>query len=410
MSGYLGVLRCPRCGTQRPDTNAFDPCIPCYAKGIPVNPLPVYDLTGLAFARDPARPGVFGWQHLLPLRPDTPPVSLREGGTPLLELARTAERFGLHRLLLKDESRNPTWSYKDRLIAVAVSQAVARGASTVAVSSSGNHGAAAAAYAAAAGLRCVVLTMESVPLTMKVLMQSYGADVVALRHAPDRWRVLRAGVAERGWVPLSGFLDPPAGSNPFGVDGHKTIAYELVADLGSAPDVVVIPAAYGDGLAGIHRGFADLVELGVIPTPPRLVAAEPLGPYTALLPTGYRPGAVVDIRPSVAFSVATPYATYQGFSVISAAEAASEQEILASQLRLARDEGLYLEASSVLPLAVLDRLRAAGTVTSADTVVLLGTSSGLKDVGATATQLPPVPVIEPTLAALDAALAGRRVV
>lgn len=404
MSGYLGVLRCPRCGTRRPDTDAFDPCAPCFAEGIPVNPLPVYDLAGSTFARDPARPGIFGWQHLLPLAPDTAPVSLHEGGTPLLELARTAERLGLHRLLLKDESRNPTWSYKDRLIAVAVSQARARGAATVAVSSSGNHGAAAAAYAAAAGLRCVALTMESVPPTMKVLMQSYGADVVALRHAPDRWRVLRAGVAERGWVPLSGFLDPPAGSNPFGVDGHKTIAYELVDDLGAAPDVVVIPAAYGDGLAGIHRGFADLVALGVIETVPRLLAAEPLGPYSALLGKGFRPGAVVGMRPSVAFSVASPYATFQGFSAISGAATASDEEILASQLRLARDEGCYLEASAVLPLAVLDRLLATGAITRTDTVVLLGTSTGLKDIGATATGLPPVPVIEPTLDALDAAL------
>lgn len=109
--------------------------------------------------------------------------------------------------------------------------------------------------------------------------------MVALRYAPDRWRVLRAGAVERGWVPLSGFLDLPAGSNPFGVDGHKTIAYELVADLGSAPDVGVVPAAYGDGLAGIHRGFADLVDLGVIPAP-RVPAR-----------------AVADLRPSVAFSV-----------------------------------------------------------------------------------------------------------
>jgi threonine synthase len=410
MSGYTGVLRCPRCGTQRADTDAFAPCAPCLSDAVHVNPFPVYDLTGLDWARDASRPGVFGWQHLLPLRADTVPVSLREGGTPLLELTRTATRLGMSRLYLKDESRNPTWSYKDRLIAVAVSRARQDGASTVAVASTGNHGAAAAAYAAAAGLRCVVLTLESVPSTMKVLMQSYGADVVALRHGPDRWKVLRAGVTERGWVPLSGFVDPPAGSNPFGLDGYKTIAYELVGDLGQAPDVLVVPAAYGDGLAGIRRGFDDLVALGAIAAVPRMVAAEPFGPYTDALSAGFRPGARVPARPTVAFSVGTPVATYQGFAAIlgGGAATASDDEIMASQLRLAAEEGIYLEASSALPLAVLDKLRADGTVGADDLVVLLGTSTGLKDIGATAARLPEVPVIEPTLAALDTAIGAKR--
>ena len=403
---YRGLLRCQRCGTERADTDAYTPCASCFADGFHVNPFPVHDLRDVAFRRDPARPGVFGWQHLLPLAAGTTPVSLGEGGTPLLPLHRTGSRLGLPRLYLKDESRNPTWSYKDRLIAVAVTRAVQDGASTVAVASTGNHGAAAAAYAGAAGLRCVVLTLESVPLTMKVLMQSYGASVVALRKGPDRWTVLAEGVRTRGWVPLSGFLDPPAGSNPFGVDGYKTIAYEIVADLGAAPDVVVAPAAYGDGLTGVHRGFEDLVTLGVIPRVPRLVAAEPFGPYVDALAHGFRPGATVPAGPTVAFSVGTPVATYQGYAALSggAAAVASDDQIMASQLRLAREEGIYLEASSVLPVAVLDTLLAAGDITPDDTVVLLGTSTGLKDVDATAARLPAVPVIEPTLASLDAAI------
>lgn len=409
MTGYTGVLRCARCGSERQDTeDPFPPCPACARDGFHVNPFPVYDLTGLDWARNPARPGVFGWQHLLPVRKDTTPVSLREGGTPLLTLANTGARLGLSRLYLKDESRNPTWSYKDRLIAVAVTRARQDGASTVVVASTGNHGAAAAAYAAAAGLRCVVLTLEAVPLTMKVLMQSYGAQVVALHHAPDRWALMRAAVRDRGWVPLSGFLNPPAGSNPFGVDGYKTIAYEIVAELGHAPDVLIAPAAYGDGLAGVRRGFQDLVTLGAVEAEPRIIAAEPLGPYTDALATGFRPGATVPVRSSVAFSIATPVATYQGYTALvgtgGAAATATEDEIMSAQLELAGEEGIYLEASSVAPLAVLAGLCEAGTVADADSVVLLGTSTGLKDIGATAKRLDPVPLIEPTLAALDAAV------
>lgn len=411
MSGYTGVLRCPRCTAERPDTeDPYAVCAPCDAAGYHVNPFPVYDLGGLSAQPDGTRPGVFGWQHLLPLRADATPVSLREGGTPLLPLPRTAARLGVGELLLKDESRNPTWSYKDRLIAVAVTRAVQDGAPTVVVASTGNHGAAAAAYAAAAGLRCVVLTLESVPQTMKVLMQSYGADVVALQRGPDRWALLRQGVLERGWVPLSGFVDPPAGSNPFGIDGYKTIAYEIVADLGRAPDVLVAPAAYGDGLTGVLRGFDDLLALGLIDRLPRMVAAEPLGPYAHAMANGFRPGATVPARPSVAFSIATPVATYQGYAALArsggAAAAATEDEIMSEQLRLAREEGVYLEASAVVPVAVLAKLRAAGVVDVDESVVLLGTSTGLKDIGATAAHLPPVPVVEPTLAALDAAISG----
>lgn len=413
MSTYTGVLRCPRCDAERPDTH--DPylvCAPCAADGHHVNPFPVYDLTGASVQPDRARPGIFGWQHLLPVRPDATPVSLREGGTPLLPLTRTAQRLGVAELYVKDESRNPTWSYKDRLIAVAVTRAAAEGADTVVVASTGNHGAAAAAYAAVAGLRCVVLTLESVPQTMKVLMQSYGADVVALRQPPDRWALLRQGVEQRGWVPLSGFVNPPAGSNPFGIDGYKTIAYEIVSELGHAPQVLIAPAAYGDGLTGVLRGFDDLVALGVIDRVPRMVAAEPFGPYTAALANGFRPGATVPAGPSVAFSIATPVATFQGYTALArsggAAATASDDETMAEQLRLAREAGLYLEASAVVPVAVLAKLRAAGRVAEDESVVLLGTSTGLKDIGATAARLPAVPVVEPTLSALDAAIGTLR--
>ncbi|MCW2637818.1 MAG: hypothetical protein JWP76_124 [Dactylosporangium sp.] len=412
MSAYTGILRCPRCDAERPDTvDPFVVCAPCNEAGYHVNPFPVYDLTGLSAQPDRSRPGIFAWQHLLPLDVDATPVTLREGGTPLVPLTRAARRLGVDEVYVKDESRNPTWSYKDRLIAVAVTRAVQDGAETLVVASTGNHGAAAAAYAAAAGLRCVVLTLESVPQTMKVLMQSYGADVVALRNGPDRWALLRQGVEQRGWVPLSGFVNPPAGSNPFGIDGYKTIAYEIVADLGRAPDVLIAPAAYGDGLTGVLRGFDDLVALGVIERVPRMVAAEPLGPYTDAVANGFRPGVTVPARPSAAFSIATPVATYQGYAALvrsgGTAAAATEDEIMGEQLRLAREEGIYLEASAVVPVAVLAKLRAAGAVAADESVVLLGTSTGLKDIGATAAHLGSVPVVEPTLAALDAAIGGR---
>ncbi len=250
---------------------------------------------------------MLGYASLLPL--DREPLSgLGEGNTPLVPLARAGDRIGLSRLYFKDESRNPTWSYKDRLAVVAVNRAVQRGAETLVVSSTGNHGAAVAAYAARLGLDCVVLTLKSVPTAMKVLMQSYGARVVAFSEPGDRWTVMRAGVEERGWVPMSGYATPPSGSNPFGVDGHKTIAYELYQQLdGQLPDVVVAPVAYGDALVGMVRGFEDLCALGLAERLPRMVAGEPYGPYAAGLASAE--GATVPRpapdKPSVGFSIAS---------------------------------------------------------------------------------------------------------
>lgn len=384
-------------------------CPACAREGIPVNVHPVYELGSESFALDPTVPGIFERSGMLPVPDDAAVVSLHEGRTPLLHLRHTGERFGLPRLYLKDETRNPTWSYKDRLAAVAVTKARADGADTVVVATTGNHGAATAAYAAAAGMRCVALTLASVPETMKVLMQAYGAEVVALEHPPDRWALMRRAVEEWGWVPLSGLVDPPIGSNPFGIEGYKSIAYEIYAELGAVPDVVVVPTAYADGLTGIYRGFTDLVELHRAEQIPRMMAAEPLGPFAASLRNGGEVPATTEPRASVAFSTAGTVATYQGVNVLresggDAAVVGDDDEIIAAQLRLAADEGLYLEASAVTAIPAVARLTLNGLVGEDDVVVVVGTSTGLKDVGATAEWLDDVPVIAPTLDALRDAL------
>jgi threonine synthase len=416
MSGYTRQLRCVRCGRDYPDpsiTLIGAGCPACAGDGVPANVLPVFDLTDMGHLPvDASQPGLFRYRALLPLAAGTAAVSLGEGGTPVVALPHVAGRAGVRNVLLKDESRNPTWSYKDRLAAVAVTKAVEVGAETVVVASTGNHGAAVAAYAARAGLRCVVLTLASVPATMKTLMQSYGADVVALQRPADRWSLMRQLVAARGWMAMSGYADPPAGSNPYGVDGYKTIAYEIVEQLPQPPDVVVVPVAYGDGLAGIGRGFADLAALGVIDRVPRLIAAEPFGPLAAALSTGAATAGPVSVRPSVAFSTASAFGTQQSLAALRASDGTAvatpdDEEIIANQLRLAREAGVYLEASSVTAVVALGKARAAGLVGEADTVVIIGTSTGLKDVAATAARLPEVPMIVPSIGALDDALAAR---
>ncbi|RMI09431.1 pyridoxal-phosphate dependent enzyme [Cellulomonas triticagri] len=407
-SAYTGVLRDGVTGATVTEAEAYRPSATALAQDVHAYASPVYDLAGTTALPAPGTgPGVFRFASLLPVDPAGPLVSLGEGGTPLVPVPRAGAAVGLPALLVKDESRNPTWSYKDRLAAVAVTKAVQQGHDTVVVASTGNHGAATAAYAARAGLRCVVLTIASVPETMKTLMQSYGADVVAFDDPRDRWVVMRAGVEDRGWVPVSGYLSPPSGSNPFGVDGYKTIAYELWEQLGGrVPDVVVAPVAYGDGTAGMVRGFRDLVDLGLADRVPRMVAAEPFGPHEVALRDGFVPGAAVPTAPTVAFSIGSAMATWQAWDALratdGAAATADDEQVMRAQATLAASEGLYLEASSIITYAVLPTLVERGVVAASDTVVLLGTSTGLKDVGATAARLAPVPVIAPTLAAFDA--------
>ena len=409
MTAYSGVLACPVCASPAPEHGWHDGCERCRADGRSVNLLPDYDL-GSAGRAPEGQPGIFRHRHLLPLPPDAPVVSLGEGNTPLVSLEATAARLGVGQLLVKDETRNPTWSYKDRLAAVAISRAVLEGADTVIVGTTGNHGAAAAAYAVRAGLRCVAITMESVPLTMKTLMQVYGAVTVATADMEGRMALMRSAVDERGWVPISGLARPPAGSNPWGVDGYKTLAYEVFEGVGAVPDVVVVPVAYGDGLVGIWRGFQDLVALGVADRLPRMVSVDPLGAYEAALAAGEP--VPMERRPSVSFSIATPIATEQALVALrgsggTAVTVGDDEDIMAAQRELAA-EGLYLEASSASALRAAGRLVERGEAGETDTVVLVGTATGLKDVGATADRLPAVPVVEPTLAALDEVIAATR--
>lgn len=420
-SDFTGAFACVRCGAEAETTSPWTGCAACAAQSVHANILPVYaPPSPEALVPDDGQRGIFRYRRRLPVPDGAVPVSLDEGGTPLIDAGRLAGQVGVGQLWFKDESRNPTWSYKDRLAAVAITVARAHGADTVALATTGNHGAAAAAYAAAAGLRCVVFTLESVPQTMKTLMQSYGAEVFALRTGPQRWALLRQAVEKWGWVPISGFLDPPLGSNPYGVDGYKTIAYEIVADLGTAPDAVpdvvpdavVVPAAYADGLAGIQRGFADLVAAGVIDREPRLVAVDPFGVYAAALAADPVAPTRVETAASSSFSIATPIATYQGLAALQATEGTgvgvpSDDVVLGAQGRIASSCGLFLETSSAICVPAVERLVGDGALGRESRVVCVATSTGLKDVDAAARRLADVPVIEPTLGSLEGVLDHR---
>ena len=199
--------------------------------------------------------GLWRYGDLLPVS-EREAVTLGEGGTPLHRLESLGRSLGVEALLGKDETRNPTWSFKDRLACIAVSMARKLGAPAVVSSSTGKAGASVAAYAAKAGLPCIVFTAKGVVGPLAAQMRVYGATVIAVANKADRWPLMQHAVREFGWFPTSPFFGPVVGSNPYGIEGYKTLAYEVVEQMGwQVPDCCVLPVCYGDALIGMWRGF-----------------------------------------------------------------------------------------------------------------------------------------------------------
>src|SRR5436190_17534817 len=392
-------LECLRCRAIIDDPRPFTGCPRCRAEGIAVNLTVALDLdarAGLAAKSFPTTPrSLWRFRDLLPVAGDRV-ISLDEGGTPLVPLERIGRRLGLPRLDAKDESQNPTWSYKDRLCATAITHAVESGARVIAISSTGNHGASTAAYAARAGLPCVIFTLASVPDTMKTLMQAYGAAVIACATSEQRWRLRREGVERLGWYPTGGYVTPPIGSNPFGIEGYKTLAFEVAEALDwTSPDLIAVPSSYGDGLYGIWKGMQELHTLKIVGRLPRMVAAEPFGSLAHALEKKLETPERVEGGASVAFSIASPQGTFQGLKALRDSRGAgvriTDEGVFEAQRALAREEGLFVEPSSAAALTAVMQLRKTGAIEPDEVVVVVLTSGGLQDHAASRAWLPAVP-------------------
>jgi threonine synthase len=409
---HLLHLECFRCARQYPPGRLFQGCPAC-APERPSNVFCVYDYGRLVGTFGPGkldgRPHtMWRYRELLPVG-DGPVVSLDEGMTPLVHCARLGARYGLRRLYVKDESRNPTWSFKDRMAAVAATKARELGCEVLTIGSTGNAGAATAAYAARAGMRAVILTTPNVPAAMRPFMQAYGATVVAVPTLADRWTLVREGVERHGWFPVQNFVTPPVGANPYALDGAKTVGFELCEQLGwRAPDVVVAPVSYGDLPVATWRGCLELRTLGLVDRVPRMMAAEVFGPIQNALARDLDHTEPMPGGRSVATSAAATNSAYQSLRMVrdtgGVAVTATDDEIMTAQLELAETEGIWAEPAAALPLAVTRKLAARGVVDRGARGVAIVTSTGLKDPEATASRLPEIPLIEPTFAALQRVL------
>lgn len=387
-------LRCIRCGEVAEGEPMGAGCPRCAERGLPSNLTTIYDLEvaarELAAAREAGLEGPARYAALLPLGAEE--LASRDiGPTPLVEAPRLAAALGLGRVWIKDESRGPTWSFKDRPAAIAAAHARSLGREVVVTASTGNAAAATAAHARRAGVTPVILFARSVDPLMSDFARSYGAAVVSVASKEERWRLMREAVGERGWYPNSNYADPPIGNNPWAIDGYKLIGFELHQQLGGRlPDQVFFPVGYGDALFGVWKAFTELAEIGLADRErlPRMAGGEVQGSLERALEAGAeRAERIEPARETIAFSIAAAQSTYQALHATRESggwvSKVSDGELLGAQRLLVEHEGVFVETASAAAVAALVIQLRDGRVAAGAEVVLVNSSTGIKSLRVT---------------------------
>ncbi|MFL5429423.1 MAG: threonine synthase [Myxococcales bacterium] len=356
-------LSCFACGTSHDPNRLQTVCTAC---GLPIR----VDYRLRAF-QPSARPSLWRYDSALPVSA-ADAVTLSEGWTPLVEVERS--------VLVKDEARNPTGSFKARGMTLAVTMAKALGAKALVAPSAGNAAGALAAYGAAAGLPVTVAMPEDTPRAFVEECRHYGAQV----------HLTPGTIADAGkWLKANGpkdAFDVSTLKEPYRVEGKKTMAYELFEQLGELPDVIVYPTGGGTGLVGMWKAFQEMEALGWTRKKPRLVSVQAEG--CAPVVKGFLEGAEKtepwkDAR-TEAYGLRVP-SPIGGFLCLRAlretagtAIAVPEAEIAPAAADLARRSGVDVCPEAGAAWAALNRLRTSGFVAAGDRVVVFNTGTGLK--------------------------------
>ena len=323
------------------------------------------------------------YRELLPAGNSQAPISLGEGDTPLVDAGRLASSLGLSRLWIKDESANPTGSFKARGLSAAVTMAKALGAESLAIPSAGNAGGALAAYAAHAGLQAHVFMPRDVPPANRIECEVLGAEVHLVDGLiTDCGRLVAQGAKVNGWFDVATLKEP------YRIEGKKTLGLELAEQLQwRLPDVIIYPTGGGTGLVGMWKAFDEMRQLGWIDSKkPRMVSVqaagcapvveafrqgeprcEPWSPATTLAAGLRVPRAIGD------FLILDILRQSGGTAV-----AVTDEEMLAEAGAMGRSQGLFVCPEGGATLAALKKLIRSGFVRPSDEVVLFNTGSGLK--------------------------------
>ncbi len=352
---------------------------------------------------------IWRYKALMPVEPASPVPPLRVGWTPLYPAPRLAEKLGLKHLWVKDDTGEPTASFKDRASALAVVKAQESGAEIITTASTGNAAAALAGLAASVGLPAVIFVPKSAPPAKIAQHLIYGARVMLVDGTYDDAFELTLKVArEFGWYNRN------TAYNPYMTEGKKTAALEICEQLGwEAPDRIFVPVGDGCIIGGIHKGLKDLMALGWIDHMPKIMGVQAAGsdPLVRAWEEGLQGW---EMKPVEAHSVADsivaglPRDRNKALAAVRETGGAylrvSDEEILAAIPTVARNTGVFVEPAAAAAYAGLEKAVAEGLVDPDERVVVLLTGSGLKDIASAMKTVPEPPVVAPTLEAVKAVM------
>ncbi len=398
-------LRCRECGRSFP-TEALHVCDWCFG---PLEVAYDYDAVAAAVSRESVAAGprtIWRYHHLLPAA-HTAPVELGAGCTPLVRADRLAAALGLGELWIKDDTANPTGSFKDRVVSVALTKARELGFKVAACASTGNLANSVAAHAARAGLASVVLIPKDLERAKIAMTAVYGGTVVAVDGTYDDVNRLCAELASEH--PAWAFAN--VNLRAYYAEGSKTLAFEIAEQLGwQAPDHVVVPVASGSQLTKVAKGFAELGTVGLLDEVPEVRVSGAQAAGCSPVATAFAEGSddIRPVRPSTvarSLSIGNPADGWYALEAVrrsgGALAAVTDAEILDAIGLLARTEGIFAETAGGVTIATLAKLASSGVVRPDERVVAIVTGHGLKTVEALAGSVGPGATIAPTLAAFD---------
>jgi threonine synthase len=403
---HVHGLRCRECGREY-STAPIYTCEWCFG---PLEVAYDYDAIRSAVSREKIAAGpltLWRYEDLLPVRGDAA-VNLGTGFTPLVRADRLAAELGLGELWLKNDTRNPTNSFKDRVVSVALSKALEFGFKVAACASTGNLANSVAAHAAHAGLRSYVFIPADLEQGKVVTTSVYGGNVVAINGNYDdvnRLCAELAGLYEWAFVNVN--------MRPFYAEGSKTLAFETAEQLGwSTPDHVVVPVASGSLLTKIQKGFQELHKVGLLDEEPEVSVsgAQALGCSPVATAWTEQSDTIRPVKPSTiakSLAIGNPADGYFALDAVRTSgggfAAVTDAEIVDAMRLLARTEGIFAETAGGVTIATLARLATDGVIRSDERVVAYLTGHGLKTLEAVAPVSGPTATITPSLDAFHEA-------
>ncbi len=400
---FVEGLRCRECGRLYP-AEARHVCDFCFG---PLEVTYDYDAMSKVVSRASIAsgpPSIWRYADLLPVSSNLP-VDLSAGYTPLLKADRLAQELGLRELYLKDDTRNPTGSFKDRVVSVALSKARELGFKVAACASTGNLANSVAAHAARAGMASFVFIPSDLERSKIAMTWVFDGKVIAVDgNYDDVNRICAELASER---PDWAFVN--VNVRPYYAEGSRTLAFEVAEQLGwRAPDHVVVPIGSGSQLTKIHKGFGELEKLGLIDDGHSVTVsgAQPVGCAPVAHAFSEHARQIRPVKPNTiakSLAIGNPADGWYALEIVresgGSIEAVTDREVVDAMRLLARTEGIFAETAAGVTIATLARLAAQGKFRPDETVVAYVTGSGLKTVEALGDDVRPTATIAPTLEA-----------